>query len=183
LPSGAGISKVDAMTMHEVWRLPPEAPRREGRRPDVVRIVTGLLIGEYPVAGDIPWLRELHGISTIVNLQDAHDLQALALDLDELRAAAAACAIAYHHFPVPDCGPEQLAPTLGRVLATLAAADGSGRIVYLHCNAGLNRAPTVAIAYLHAHAGLSLVEACALVKSRRACGPYMRVLEQYFRTR
>jgi protein-tyrosine phosphatase len=52
--------------------------------------------------------------------------------------------------------------------------------VYLHCNAGLNRAPTVAIAYLRAHGGMSLNEAMAYVKKRRACGPFMTVLEAHF---
>ncbi len=54
------------------------------------------------------------------------------------------------------------------------------RRVYLHCNAGLNRAPTLAIAYLRAHRRMSLDEALAHVKKRRACGPFMTVLEDYF---
>jgi len=50
----------------------------------------------------------------------------------------------------------------------------------LHCNGGLNRAPTLAIAFLRAHRRMSLEEALALVKTRRACGPFMTVLEDYF---
>jgi protein-tyrosine phosphatase len=47
----------------------------------------------------------------------------------------------------------------------------------------LNRAPTIAIAYLRAHRQMSLNEAMAHVKKRRACGPFMTVLEDYFGSR
>jgi protein-tyrosine phosphatase len=166
--------------MHEVWKVPPGTPGREMRRPDVSRIFPGLLIGEYPLPGDMRWLVSQHGVSTIVNLQDAHDLGALRLDLRDLRDAAAECGVTYHHFPVPDCRPDDLRHVLHDILATLADAEARGQVTFLHCNAGLNRAPTAAIAYVHARAGMSLAAACALVKSRRACGPYMRVLEAFF---
>jgi hypothetical protein len=67
-----------------------------------------------------------------------------------------------------------------RDLAEAARESGAGERVYLHCNAGLNRAPTLAIAYLRAHGVMSLDEACAHVKARRACGPFMTILEDYF---
>jgi hypothetical protein len=44
----------------------------------------------------------------------------------------------------------------------------------------MNRAPTVAIAFMRAHRGMSLNEALAHVKQRRACGPFMTVLEEHF---
>ena len=55
-----------------------------------------------------------------------------------------------------------------------------GERVYLHCNAGMNRAPTIAIAYLHVHHAMPLLEARDFVKTRRACLPYMTVLEARF---
>ena len=108
------------------------------------------------------------------------DLESWHLDLEELRRTATQCGVAYHHVPVPDCRPDELTTALHGILAILSNAEARGQRTFLHCNAGLNRAPTVAIAFLHAHGGLSLAAACALVKSRRACGPYMRVLEAYF---
>jgi protein-tyrosine phosphatase len=57
--------------------------------------------------------------------------------------------------------------------------DSNGR-VYVHCNAGMNRAPTLAIAFLRAYRQMSLDEAMLLVKKQRACGPFMTVLEDYF---
>jgi protein-tyrosine phosphatase len=66
------------------------------------------------------------------------------------------------------------------VLQGLHRSLAAGERVYLHCNAGLNRAPTVAVAYLHRHHGLSLEDACAVVKAQRPCVPYMRALHAHF---
>ena len=60
--------------------------------------------------------------------------------------------------------------------------QSNGR-VYVHCNAGMNRAPTLAIAFLRAYRQMSLDEAMLMVKKQRACGPFMTVLEDYFGAR
>jgi len=80
---------------------------------------------------------------------------------------------------VPDGDDRHLAARLGEIVGLLGRlVDGGGR-VYLHCNAGLNRAPTAAIAYLHVREGLSLEAARDAVKQARPCVPYMRALEAY----
>jgi protein-tyrosine phosphatase len=55
-----------------------------------------------------------------------------------------------------------------------------GARLYLHCNAGMNRAPTVAIAYLHRHQGFAIGVARDYVKRRRPCVPYMTLLEAHY---
>ena len=75
---------------------------------------------------------------------------------------------------------QSLATSLSQALDALHGFIRAGRSVFVHCNAGCNRAPTLAIAYLHAHRGLGLEEARDFVKARRACGPYMQVLYEYF---
>jgi protein-tyrosine phosphatase len=166
--------------MTDERRGPPTAAARDRRRPDLARIIPRLLIGEYLQPDDISWLAATHAVTAIVNLQDQHDLRALEIDLHELRRAAHACGLAYHHVPVPDCEPERLMTQLDVLLALLSRLESTGSVTYLHCNAGLNRAPTVAIAYLRARVPTSLEDACAQVKARRACGPYMQLLARYF---
>ena len=58
-------------------------------------------------------------------------------------------------------------------MAALEAAVYGGGRAYVHCTAGLGRAPAVAIAYLYWFdpRGLSLDQAYAHVTSRRPCGP------------
>ena len=51
-----------------------------------------------------------------------------------------------------------------------------GHTVYLHCTAGIGRAPTVAIGYLHFHLGWELDVAVAHVKRLRECNPHLEAL-------
>ncbi len=155
-------------------------PMRPGNCPDVSVILPDLLVGEYPTPNDAAWLRRVHGVTAVVNLQDDADLASKGLDATALQRAYEAHAIGFHRVPVPDGDAHVLAAQLGRIVGLLGELlDGAER-VYLHCNAGLNRAPTAAIAYLHVHDGLSLSEARDFVKRRRHCVPYMLVLESHY---
>jgi protein-tyrosine phosphatase len=154
---------------------------RPAGRPGVSAVLDGeLLVGEYPTPGDAPWLRDEHGIAAVVSLQDDADLASKDLAEQRLVAAYAAAGLEFHRIPVVDGDAEHLAAQLPRLLALLAALIGAGKRVYVHCNGGYNRAPTVAIAYLRAHRGLTHEAAWQHVKARRSCVPYRRALELHF---
>jgi protein-tyrosine phosphatase len=146
-------------------------------RPRLDVIVPRLIVGEYPNLGDVAWLRDAHGVGAVVCLQDEADLASKRLRLADLRAAYAAAGIAFDHVPVPDGDPDFLADRLPLVVEAVHAHVEAGTTVYLHCNAGMNRAPTAAIAYVHVRGGLRLPQALDLVKKRRLCVPYLRALE------
>jgi protein-tyrosine phosphatase len=145
--------------------------------PRLDEIVPRLFVGEYPNVEDVAWLRDTHGITAVVCLQDDADLASKRLRLADLQHAYTTTAIAFDHIPIPDGDPELLAARLRQIVACVRAHLDAGRIVYLHCNGGLNRAPTAAIAYVHEHEGLSLADASELVKRRRVCVPYVRALD------
>lgn len=151
------------------------AVRPSPPRLDVVH--PGLLVGEYPNLADVAWLRDTHGVGAVVCLQDDADLASKRLRLAELRAAYRDAGIVFDHVPVPDGDPELLAERLPIIVEVVHAHLAAGTTVYLHCNAGMNRAPTAAIAYLHRHGGLGLAAAVEAVKQRRSCVPYVRALE------
>jgi Dual specificity phosphatase, catalytic domain len=155
---------------------------RPGGRPGGTLIVPGLVVGEYPTPEDAAWLVETWGTTAVVCLQDDADLAGKRLRLGDLERAYGRRGLAFHRRPVTDGDPASLEARLDALLALLARLIGGGGSVYLHCNAGINRAPTVAIGYLHVHGGLSLVAARDLVKARRPCVPYMRMLEAHFGT-
>ena len=140
-------------------------------------ILPALLVGEYPRPQDVPWLRDTHGVTAVVCLQDEADLASKRVRLPDLRAAYAAHDIVFDHVPVPDGDAEFLASRLPIVVEIVRDHVARGAVVYLHCNAGLNRAPTAAIAVVHEHLGLPLADAVAYVKERRLCIPYVRALE------
>ena len=158
-------------------------PPRPGGRPGVSTIRAGLLVGEYPLPEDAAWLHAEHGVTAVLSLQDDADLASKGLRLRALEHAYREHGLAFHRVPVPDGDEGNLSARLGEIVALIARLLEAGERVYLHCNAGLNRAPTAAIAYLHVREGLSLEAARDEVKQRRHCVPYMRVLEAYFGAR
>jgi len=139
-------------------------------------VLPELLVGEYPRVEDLAWLRDAHGVTAVVSLQDDADLASKRLRAADLERACAALGLGLHRTPIADGDPEALALRLPVIVEQLHTLIDAGARVYLHCNAGYNRAPTVAIAYVHVHRGLSLDEACALVKRRRSCVPYTSAL-------
>jgi atypical dual specificity phosphatase len=149
------------------------------RRPDLSEILPSLFVGEYPRTEDIAWLKYEFGISAVLSLQDDEDLAVNNLSLPDLRSAYHQHGVAFCRAPVTDFNCQSLAETLPQALTELQTFVQGGDVVFLHCNAGCNRAPTLAIAYLHVHHGLGLGEARDFVKARRACGPYMEVLRAW----
>jgi len=167
------------------WFSPGDGPRpsRDAVRPRVTEITAQLLIGEYPRPVDAQWLRDAHGVTAVLNLQDGDDLRLNGLDPAALEGAYRNAGIEYLRMAISDGSADAFGDRLEVTLAALKDVIERGKRVFVHCNAGLNRAPTIAIAYLRAAGGMSLDQALALVKSRHTCGPYMTVLEEHFGAR
>jgi protein-tyrosine phosphatase len=155
-------------------------PTRHSGRPSVSEIIAELLIGEYPRADDIAWLKDTHRITAVHNLQDDEDLRVNGLDAGAIARLYADINVKLVRTPIPDGSADEMKAHLRRALDDLHALISARERVYLHCNGGVNRAPTLAIAYLRAYRGMSLDEAMRHVKQRRPCGPFMTVLEEYF---
>jgi protein-tyrosine phosphatase len=162
------------------WRWAGGPVARPAGHPDYAQILPNLLVGEYPTPDDAEWLRAAQGVTVVLSLQDDADLASKGLELVELEHAYRQQALRFHRMPVTDCDNDMLAARLDGIVSLLVELLNGGDCVYLHCNAGMNRAPTVAIAYLHAHHAMALPAACDFVKQRRHCVPYMRVLEAHY---
>ena len=153
---------------------------RPNGHPDHAFVLPELAVGEYPTPEDAVWLRQGAAIDAVLSLQDDIDLHRKGLELRALEAAYAAHGIAFHRLPVADGEAEMLRAHIDELVVLLDRLLRAGRRVYLHCNAGLNRAPTVAIAYLHVQRGLTLDTARDLVKAQRPCVPFMRMLAAHY---
>jgi len=159
-----------------VTALNPFFTVRPGR-PTLAAVLPELVVGEYPNPDDVVWLRDAHGVTAVVSLQDDADLASKNLRLRDVEAVHRDAGLALHRFPVADGDVEALAAALPGIVARVAALVDAGGRVYLHCNAGYNRAPTAAIAYLHACRGVPLADAVAAMKACRPCVPYVRALD------
>jgi protein-tyrosine phosphatase len=155
-------------------------PQRPGHRPNLSIILPELLVGEYLTAADLAWLRDDRGVTAVVNLQDDPDLASKGLRLRELERAYREHGLEFHRVPLADGDNAMLMARIDRAVDLLHAAIDGGHRTYVHCNAGMNRAPTIAIAYLHVHRGLPLHQARDFFKQRRPCVPYMSVLESRY---
>lgn len=158
------------------WRLTGFGAVRP-HPPSFNEIVPGLLVGEYPNLNDFAWLRDEHGVTAVISLQDDADLASKRLRAAEVESACAEHGLVFHRQPIMDGDPEALAYALPPVVQRLDDLLAAGARVYLHCNAGYNRAPTVAIAFLHFRRGMSVPAATALMKERRSCVPYLSAIE------
>lgn len=124
---------------------------------------------------DLPRLRA-RGIGAILSLQRA------GVDLAEEAVARmrAACAptVAFRNVAIPDYDPEAVLARLPEALAALADLLRDGRVVYLHCTEGINRAPSIALAHLVVHEGLAVPQALAdLRKAAPLARPYPAVVD------
>ena len=151
-----------------------------GRPPDVSRILPNLLVGEYPRVADAGWLQSEHGVSAVLSLQHESDLWDKGVALDELEREYRDRTIEFRHVPVEDTSESDLDAALPRAVAVLQDLIARGHTVFVHCNAGYNRSPTVAIAYLCIDRAMPLDDAVLAVKQRRACVPYVTLLRKRF---
>jgi protein-tyrosine phosphatase len=119
-------------------------------------------------------------ITTVFNLQTDKDMADYGISLKALLAAYQEAGIELRRFPIPDFDLHSLAANLPPCVAELEEAlHPTWSRVYMHCSAGINRAPTVAAAYLIRHRSMSAQQAYDFVISMRDCSPYLDILEKY----
>jgi len=150
---------------------------------DYDAVLAELLVGRYPAAAeDVEHLRAREGVSAALSLQTDEDLRGLGLEWAEMAGWWAAAGIRCLRMPVRDGYLEELRARLPACVRALDELLAAGHRVYLHCSAGMNRSPSVAVAWLVWRQGMSLKEALALVKARRPCAdPYRAAIEAALR--
>jgi len=109
------------------------------------------------------------------NMKDASDLSALArlgvdhvLNITSVPASyATAPGIVYKQLVAADNGYQNLKQYFDEAFEFIDSARVGGGAVLIHCQAGVSRSPTIAVAYLIKHSPMTMVEAYKFVKSRR----------------
>ena len=79
----------------------------------------------------------------------------------------------------PGSTSRRLPDSLRSVTVSVQALDEllqQGHTVYVHCSAGINRAPSTVVAYFHWIRGLELDDAVHRVKTCRQCEPYLEAI-------
>lgn len=141
-------------------------------------ITDHLIVGSQPQKSeDIDHLKKEEGVAYILNLQQDKDVEYWGIDLQSIIRRCCELEIRHMRRPAKDFDPDSLRNALPEAVSSLewAISEGKGR-VYVHCTAGLGRAPAVAIAYLFWFCGMNLNEAYDMLTSKRPCGPNKRAI-------
>ncbi len=150
------------------------------RLPSVHAVADRLIVGPCPSSPElIAALRNDHGVDSLVSVQTDGDIENIGLSWPLLWRFLVSNAIATTRVPIEDFDDRALLAGLDDAVAAVQEAHSGGNTVYLHCTAGVNRSPTVAIAWLVRHQGMTLDAAWEQVTSRRPCDPNRKVLQRW----
>lgn len=139
-----------------------------------------LAVGSYPQTPEqMMYLRDTCGVSAVLNLQSDRDLRTRGIDWTVMWPLYTRLGFSTLRVPIRDFTPADLARRLDEGVESLRSLRAGGRKVYVHCNAGLNRSPSVLIAFLVADRGLDLAQATDWLATRHDCVPYPDVLREW----
>ncbi len=148
-----------------------------GGRMDYDQILPQLLVGSRPrTVTDIAALVREKKVSAVLNLQTDEDMVWHDTEWSELQEYYSETGVELARVPVRDFDPQDLREKLPRCVAALDRLLQKGGVVYVHCTAGVNRSPTVAVAYLHRCQGWELERAATFVMERRNCSPEVEAI-------
>lgn len=151
-------------------------PPFPGEKLTYAQILPRLFIGSHPrTIDDIERLRREAGITAVLNIHTDDDMRAANLDWPPLKKHYKTSPIVLRRAPMIEEQVE-LRAKLCDCIRALDQLLAEGHTVYLHCTAGIGRAPTVAIGYLHTCLGWDLEEAIEHVKRLRLCAPHVEAL-------
>lgn len=125
------------------------------------QLLSNLHVGASVHPTDVPRLRRA-GITAVLSLQQPGvDLPRAAM---ERMRSACEPQIVFRNIGIHDYDPDAVIAALPEALSVLQSLVVEGRVVYLHCSEGINRAPSVALAYLVRCEGLDVDTALAALR-------------------
>ncbi|XP_057476617.1 phosphoglucan phosphatase DSP4, amyloplastic-like [Actinidia eriantha] len=127
---------------------------------------------------DVDKLRKT-GVKTIFCLQQDPDLEYFGVNINSIREYADTCDDIQHlRAEIRDFDAFDLRMKLPAVVSKLhKAINQNGGVTYIHCTAGLGRAPTVALTYMFWIQGYKLSEANSLLLRKRSCFPKLDAIK------
>jgi len=140
----------------------------------------GLFLGACPRSPeDVVHLADDLGVGRVLNLQTDEDLRVLGIRWPALWAAYTRAGIEVVRVPIPDLDDRALRLGLDKAVAEVVTGLKNCRPVYVHCTAGVNRSPTVAIAVLAGHLDFGFHKALSWVQQRRSVAPASGAIQDW----
>ena len=145
------------------------------------RILDDLIVGSCLQTEDDVDTLVGEGVSTVMCLQENSDMEYFSLDIDPVRARCSSLGTIDHvRHAFRDFDPYSLRRRLPGAVALCAqnAQKQSHGTIYVHCTAGLGRAPATALAYMWWFKGIPLDEAYDHLTSLRPCKPRVESIRE-----
>ncbi|MDQ7850063.1 MAG: dual specificity protein phosphatase family protein [Armatimonadota bacterium] len=145
---------------------------------DASFILPHLLVGRAPLTPDDVASLKRRGVTAVLCLQTDEDLAALGLAWARLKEWYDAAGVEAHHLPIEDWSPQAVIARMDEAVQAVRRLLRRGHVLYLHCTAGANRSPSIALAYLCKVQGEPMERALSrIIRCRPQAAPYPEVLE------
>jgi atypical dual specificity phosphatase len=143
------------------------------------QVLPRFFVGSCPTTkDDIDHLKADYGVTAILNLQTDHDFDYCDLDWGRIEAHCQELGIEMRRVPIRDFDGLDLRKKLPQCVQVVDELLKGGHSVYAHCNVGMGRSPSVAIAYLVQKQGWNLDDAIEHVTRCRSCSPNVEAIVQ-----
>ncbi|RBP48848.1 dual specificity protein phosphatase family protein [Arenicella xantha] len=141
------------------------------------RIEQDIFIGSAPQSNiDVGRLKAMK-ITAVLSLQSDQDLKDYKIAWSKLESEYRANAISVHRFPIMDFDETDLGNKLVDPVTQLHRLLSIGHRVYVHCNAGICRAPATVLGYLCHYRGLTIDQGLEYIRRNRPqANPYVRAV-------
>jgi len=137
-----------------------------------------IIVGSCPQTADDVNKLQSENVGVIFCLQEDNDMKHFDLDIVPIQDKAAELNITHVRCPIKDFDPFQLRQRLPEAVRLLQEKMEAkpDQVAYIHCTAGLGRAPGTALAYQFWMRGMCLDEAYAQLFSVRRCHPQIGMI-------
>lgn len=146
------------------------------------RIHDDLIVGScLQSADDLDRIAGDEGVTTVLCLQEDSDMAYFDLDINPIRLRAKERSdVAHLRHAIRDFDPFSLRRRLPGAVALLVrrAEMNQNNVMYIHCTAGLGRAPAAALAYMWWYKGIPLKEAYDILTTIRPCKPKIEAIRE-----
>ncbi len=140
-------------------------------------IESDIYLGSAPQAEvDVLRLKNM-SVTAVLSLQSDEDFKYHRIDINDLQRAYDSNDILLRRFPIIDFDETDLGNNLARPVHALHQLLERGHRVYVHCNAGVCRAPATVLTYLCHYRGMTLEQGMTYIRNNRPqANPYLRAV-------
>ena len=131
------------------------------------RIEADIFIGSAPQTSvDVARLTQMK-TTAVLSLQSDHDLKSHKIDWKKMEKTYQHNDITVKRFPIIDFDEEDLGNRLAEPVKALNELMQAEHRVYVHCNAGICRAPATVLGYLCHFRGMELAQGLEYIRANR----------------